>query len=183
LASARLTGRSSGSQLEQQYCRPQRAEVDPLLGGEVDGELLLVPLPLGVGDLHREGVMMNAVHHLAPHFLLLTLQLPRQRGIFRGGPPHNAARRLGRRCRRLGEAAPAAPAPALLRGDRAQRRHPAEILPSLDLHDHGIVERERLGGRPGEEGFAVPFEPDFDDVGQLTSRSTHPWKGTSLPGV
>src|SRR2546422_2127655 len=39
------------------------AEVDALLGREVDGELLLVPLPLGVGDLHREGVRRDPLHH------------------------------------------------------------------------------------------------------------------------
>src|SRR5260370_32652102 len=127
--------------------------------------------------------MMDAVHHLATHLLLLALQVPGQRSILGGGSPQDAAWRLGRRSCRFGEAAPAAPAAALLRRDGPQCRHPAEILPPLDLHDHGIVQRERLGGRPGEEGFAVPFETDFDDVRQLTSRSTHPWKGTSLPGA
>ena len=32
----------------------QRAEVDPLLGGEVDRELVAVPLPLGVAHLHHQ---------------------------------------------------------------------------------------------------------------------------------
>src|SRR5256884_4384910 len=49
----------------------QRAEVHALLGREVDRELLLVPLPLGIGDLHREIVLAHAIHHLAAHLLLI----------------------------------------------------------------------------------------------------------------
>src|SRR5256885_1862964 len=83
---------------------------------------------------------------------------------------------------------PPAPAPplaaaALLLRHGAERRHPAEILAPLDLHDHGVVQRERVLGRPGEVFLAVPLEPDFDDRSQLTSRSKHPSKGTSPPDV
>src|SRR5205814_9429384 len=85
--------------------------------------------------------------------------------------------------RRSSDLAAAAATGALLGGDRAHRGHPTEVLPPVHLHDHGIVQGERLGGRPGEKFFPVPFEPDLDDVGQLTSRSTHPSKGTSPPGV
>jgi hypothetical protein len=64
------------------------------------------------------------------------------------------------------ELASAAASLTLARGERAHGRHAAEILAPLDLDDHGIVEGERLRGRPGEIFFAVPFEPDFDDLDQ-----------------
>ena len=106
LASWRLTGFSSGSQVEQHSSRPQRptpprraassrtpiclkldpgaeracqvpdqlAEVDPPLGGEVDDQLVPVELPLGLGDLHLEAVLLHQLAGLAAHPLLVAAQ-------------------------------------------------------------------------------------------------------------
>src|SRR5256886_6666454 len=104
--------------------------------------------------------------------------------VVRCGAPHDATLRSGGLggggggCAR-GEAAPLARRTALLGGDGTHRRHAAEVVAPLDLHDHGIVQGERVLGRPGEVFLAVPLEPDFDDRRQLTSRSKHPSKGTS----
>src|SRR5258705_13759518 len=48
----------------------ERAEVDPLLGREVDGELVPVPLPLGVAHLHDQIVAADPLDHLAPGVFL-----------------------------------------------------------------------------------------------------------------
>src|SRR5256885_5289144 len=39
-------------------------EVDAFLGSEIERELLAVPLPLGVGDLHHELIGFYALHRL-----------------------------------------------------------------------------------------------------------------------
>src|SRR2546422_8925307 len=81
-------------------------------------------------------------------------------------------RGCGGRRRGGGEAAAAAAAAALAGGHRPHRRHAAEVLSPLDLHDHRIVEGERLVRRPGKEFFPIPPEPDFDDFRQrVISRS------------
>ena len=48
----------------------QCPEIDPLLGGEVDGELVPVPLPLGVAHLHHEPVVADPLDHLPADLLL-----------------------------------------------------------------------------------------------------------------
>ena len=157
----------------------QRAKVHALLGREVDRQVLLVPLPLGVGHLHREGVLLHPLHHLATHLRFVLVQPVGECRVVGAGAAHDAP--LGRGWGRsgLGEAASRAPPAALAESDGAEGRHASEIMAPLDFHDHGIVQRERLLGRPDEVFLPVPLEPDFHDWSQLTSRSGHPSKGTS----
>ncbi len=148
----------------------QLAEVDPLLGGEVDGELVAVPLPLGVADLHQQAV--------GPH----PLDAPS------GGrpPPSGAARRGsatssggGRRTtgltgslgRLAADRAPGAARGALLGGGLAGRRDPAEVLPALRLDDHRVAHSRSGSASSGqsEVGLPVALEADFDGLGHQAS--------------
>src|SRR2546425_7513995 len=157
----------------------QRAEVHTLLGSEVDRELALVPLPFGVGDFHREDVQAHAVTHRPAHLFFIDAQVGGSLAILGGREPDDGAR--GRAALLTARAT----ALALFLCHATQRRYDAKVLPALYLDDHGNVEAERgsVFGRPGEVFSPVPFEPDFDNRRQLTSRLAHPWKGTSPRGV
>ena len=146
----------------------QGAEVHPLLGREVDGELVAVPLPLGVRHFHREGVLAHPLPHRAADVVLLFAQLVGDGHVARGGTAHDAAGRSG--LRGFLEGAAVTAAPALLQGGLAQGGDAAQILAPLDLDDHRIVGGQWLRGRPREVLEPVPLEPHFDDGGQLTSR-------------
>jgi hypothetical protein len=70
----------------------QRSEIDPLIGREVDGQLVPVPLPLGIAHLHHEVVGPHSLNHLLPNFFLGSPDLPVGLQVVRGGPAHD---RLG----------------------------------------------------------------------------------------
>ena len=69
----------------------QRPEIHALLGGEVNRELALVPLPFGVGDLHGEIVLPHAVPYGAAHFFFIASQIGGRLPIFRCGDPKNSS--------------------------------------------------------------------------------------------
>src|SRR2546422_3377609 len=111
--------------------------------------------------------------------LFIDAQVGGSLAILGGREPDDGARG------RAGLLTARATALALFLCHATQRRYDAKVLSALYLDDHGNVEAERGGvfGRPGEVFSPVPFEPDFDNRRQLTSRLAHPWKGTSPRGV
>src|SRR5207245_993743 len=96
----------------------QRAEIHPLVRREVDRELAAVPLPFGVGDLHRQAVLADAVPDRAPDVVLGVPQLIGGLHVLAAGAPHDAAR--GLLVRRLLQGAAGAAAATLLEGDVPQ---------------------------------------------------------------
>src|SRR2546430_16666528 len=97
----------------------QRAKIDALLGREIDRQLLPIPLPLGIGDLHRERVLLHPFHHPAAYRGFLFVEPLGGPRVVRCGAPHDATLRsggLGRvgGGRAPGRAAPPAPPPAPL---------------------------------------------------------------------
>src|SRR5579883_468658 len=141
-------------------------EVDPLVGGEIERELLSVPLPLGVGQLHHEPVGLDPLDRLASRGLVLRTEL--------AGLAHLTGRREPERLarRRLRAAAVGAPGGSALR-DFAGREHDPEVLPTVRLHHDRRLRRWRLVALPGEELLSVPLEGDLDQVhpGKLAAPS------------
>ena len=83
---------------------------------------------------------VHLLHHAAPDIVFFAVQLLGLRGVDGGGASEHSPwwRCVGRRCCRR-QAAAIAASGTLLRGDRAERRHAAEILAALDFDDHRIV--------------------------------------------
>ena len=93
----RLVARADLAQLDARAKRAreiahQGAKVHTLLGGEVHRELLPVPLPLGIGDLHGEGVPVHLLHHAAPDIVFFAVQLLGLRGVDGGGASEHSSR-------------------------------------------------------------------------------------------
>jgi hypothetical protein len=40
----------------------------------------------------------------------------------------------------------------------------AQVLPPIDIHDHGCLERRRIGIIPEKEFLTVALEGDFDEM-------------------
>src|SRR5882762_1164752 len=131
----------------------QRPEVHPLLGGEVNRELALVPLPFGVGDLHREIVLPHTVPYSATHLFFVESQVRGRLPIFGRRQADDGARG---RARLL---AARAAALTLFLCHATQCRHDPEILSALYLDDYRSIEAQRRGvfGRPDEIFSPVPF--------------------------
>src|SRR5262249_14941945 len=53
----------------------QRAEVDSFFGREVERQLFAVPLPLGVGQLHRQLVRVDTLHGATASVVVLRAQI------------------------------------------------------------------------------------------------------------
>src|SRR5258705_520117 len=71
------------------------AEIDPLVRSEVERELLAIPLPLGVRELHAEVVGANALHCLAAGFLVEAIQILREPAVLLGRQPQRFPLREG----------------------------------------------------------------------------------------
>jgi hypothetical protein len=159
------------------------AEVDALLGREVERELAAVPLPLGVGDLHGERVQPHALGALPARRVVEGREVAGARLVGGGGGAQHAALRAGavarerggdagavvRRGGRVGERAvgegAVGDAGVALERELAGRVHAAEVLAAVALDDHGRAAARRLGAVPAEEVAAVALEGDLDEVG------------------
>ncbi len=145
----------SGCELRRELAH-QGAEVHALLGREEDGELVAIPLPLGVGHLHRQAVRGDLLAHLAAHVVLALAQLFVGAAIHRAGAADDLAGRLGWAARALvaarlvGAQRAVRAAVALLLRHRAGRRHQAVVEPALGLDDHRLLGAQRLGVEPFE---------------------------------
>ena len=73
----------------------ERAEVDALLGGEVDRELALIPLPFGVGHLHRQVVLAHPVANRAAHVFFINTEVRGDLAVFRRSRAKNGPRGRG----------------------------------------------------------------------------------------
>src|SRR5512143_2952583 len=146
----------------------QGAEIHPLLGREVQRELAAIPLPRGVGDLHRQVVRPDPVASRAPRRVFLGVQLLGLLHVGGGGAAqHVALHRRGD----IGKRAAAAAARTLLEGHLAEGRHAAQVLAPLDLDDDGVVESQGLGRIPVEVLLPVALEPHLDDRAHFSLRA------------
>ncbi len=158
VADADLAQLDPGLELPGQLA-DQVAEVHPLLGREVDRELLAVPLPLGVADLHREVVGAHPLDDLAADVLLGAAQLLVGGDLLAGGATQDRGAIAGRR---LARGAAAAAGTAFLEGRFADRADPAEVLAAVGVHDHRVAHPQQvLVPRPVEQPLPVPLEPDL----------------------
>src|SRR2546430_2891014 len=100
----------------------ERAKIDALLGREIDRQLLPIPLPLGIGDLHRERVLLHPFHHPAAYRGFLFVEPLGGPRVVRCGAPHDATLRSGGLggggggCAPRGGAPPGPPPPPLWGG-------------------------------------------------------------------
>src|SRR3954464_13495030 len=141
----------------------QRPEVDALVGREVDGQLVPIPLPLGVAHFHQELVGTHPLNHLLADVLFRQTNLLVQLQVFFVGP---AQHRLegGRLFDSLPNGAAGAAA-ALLAGDVSYCRHSPQVPTALDLDDDALLDPERIALiRPDVVPFAGTLEPDFDSL-------------------
>ena len=108
----------------------ERAEVDALLGREVERQLLAIPLPLGVGQLHDEVVRLHALHRACG---------ARPRRSARSSSARSTSSVVARRraffARAGGAVAVRRAGVALLR-ELADGMHVTEILPAVGVDDH-----------------------------------------------
>ncbi len=131
-------------------------EVDALFGGEIECQLLSVPLPLGVGKFHDESVCLDSLHRAPTCDLVLTSQFGLALRVFARGRAHYPALREGG-----SQAVGAALAPPT-RGESCSVNAP-EILATVCIDDHRRTERRRLAQFPDEELATVSLERDLDD--------------------
>ena len=132
------------------------AEVDALLRGEVDGELVPIPLPFGVAHLHHQVVRAHALDHLPAGVVLgATILVVHPHVVARGAPDHRLGRRGLRRGGLAADRAPRAAAAALLRGHVTHRGDPAEVAAALDLDQDRLADAERRPRRPTRR--STPF--------------------------
>ena len=146
----------------------QLAKINPLLGGEIDGELLPVPLPFRVAHLHVE---VAGAHPLMDRAAGIPLGAPELVGgphVVRGGAPDHRVRRRFHLAYRAALAAAALPGRGV-----AGCGNPAEVEPALHRHDHGFPQPEwlRLVG-PQEVILPVALETDFYRRGHQASVKT-----------
>ncbi len=142
------------------------AEIHPTFGGEVEGELVPVPLPFRLGDLHPQLMLGDEFAGLPPHALLIGTQGLKLLDFFRSGATKRDAQRLAFRLRVLSRAA----AGALLRRDPASRHYTPQVLSPFRLHDQPVAGAQGLVFRR-EVTTTVPLEAHFDDLtGGVQSR-------------
>ena len=70
-------------------------EIDPLLGGEIERQFLLVPLPLGVGDFHLQPLGPNFFDRALPDVVIVGAQMRGLRDVVRGGQTEDALQQVG----------------------------------------------------------------------------------------
>ncbi len=104
------------------------AEIHTLLGREVERQLLFVPLPFGVGDLHRQAVRPDALHGFLSRFLVQPVELRCSAAIALAREPE----RFPVRCR---SAAPVRAAAVPLLCELAEGMYVPEILTAVGIDD------------------------------------------------
>jgi hypothetical protein len=134
------------------------AEVDALLGREVEGDLLAVPLPLGVGELHDEAVGAHALHRAA-----VARRRCRRPSRSRGACPRQS--RAGAPLDDLTRRGAVRDAGVPLGREGAGGVHAPEVLPAVGVDDDPGADRRQVVALPEEELLAVAGEGDFDEVG------------------
>ena len=146
----------------------ERAEVDPLLGGEVDGELVAVPLPLGIAHFHPEVVPLDPLHHRATGVLLLLAELVVLADLVLRGPAHHLGLGVGLGGV-VGAAAGGTAAAALLGGGLSGALDAAEVEAAIGLHDDRLLQAEGVFDvEPAVEPAAIAFETDLDELHQAS---------------
>ena len=114
----------------------QLSEIDAVFGGEVHGEFLAIPLPLGVGHFHREIVLGDPLANLPAHVFFGLAEFIDEVRFRLGRDPHDPAFGVG--CRTA--AAVIAANAALLQCCGTDRRYAAEVLPAVHFDDDGIAD-------------------------------------------
>src|SRR5690606_25437838 len=112
--------------------------IDAALGGEVEDELVAVPLPLGLGDLHHQAVVADHLAGLAADALLVGPEDHEALHLLRLGATDDAL--AGRETGFAGRGA----ARALLRRHAADALHAPEVVAPLHLDDDVIADAERV---------------------------------------
>jgi hypothetical protein len=135
----------------------ERTEVDALLGREVQRELLAIPLPFGIGELHRQLVGGDSLHGASSRVVVLLAQIGGAPDVVAAG---EAPRFFGRpivavAVRRAGV--------SLLR-QFAKRVHATEVLSPVGVDDHCRLERRRLVGLPEEEVLSISLERNLYEM-------------------
>src|SRR6266480_1781716 len=129
----------------------QVSEIDAFFGGEIKRQLLSIPLPFGVGDLHHQVIRLHALHCLATRVFVLCPHF--------GEAAYVVARRetpclLGRS--RLAETVGRASAAPF--GQITERVDVAKIFAPIGVDDDGRLHRRRLVGLPEKELLTVTLE-------------------------
>ena len=135
----------------------QVSEVDAFFGGEIKRQLLSIPLPFGVGDLHHQVIRLHALHCLATRVFVLCPHFGEAAYVVAGGETPCL---LGRS--RLAETVGRASAAPF--GQVTERVDVAKIFASIGVDDDGRLHRRRLVGLPEKELLSVTLERDFDEM-------------------
>src|SRR3954468_20231604 len=146
----------------------QRPEVNALLGGEGDRQLLPVPLPLRVAHFHQELVGAHSLDHLLAALLFGQADLLVQLQVFVvRATEHRLERR--RLLDGLSDGAAGAAA-ALLAGHVSDRRYSSQVPAALDFDHDALLDLERIVlVRPDVVPFAGTLEPDFNGLSHYAS--------------
>src|SRR5688500_2775893 len=142
---------------ERREIADEVAKVDALFGGEVEREFFPVPLPLCVGELHRQAVGTYAIHALAPRFFVQPAELRCRRLVTRRGETQCLSRRRG-------GAASVRPAYVPHLRELAKRAHESQVLPTVGIDDDRRLEWRRIRIIPEKKLPAVTLEFDFYEV-------------------
>ena len=135
----------------------QVSEIDAFFGGEIKRQLLSIPLPFGVGDLHHQVIRLHALHCLATRVFVLCPHFGEAAYVVaRGETPCL----LGGS--RLAEAVGRASAAPF--GQVTERVDVTKIFAPIGVDDDGRLHRRRLVGLPEKELLTVTLERDFDEM-------------------